>query len=153
MAEPRSTMAGFTLAEMLVALGILLFGVTALLSALTSSVSQRRGTEARLAAASLADHALHRLQFEAARLSDQAESDLDIEFAPLDNQTAASFPGMTWEAIPVRDADRPDVWLVRIVVHWLEEGEDEQLEFLRVLPRQLPLAQRVRRFQSESPTR
>jgi type II secretory pathway pseudopilin PulG len=141
--------AGFTLAEMLAALGILLFGITALIGALSSSVAQRRSTEARLAAASLAEHAIHRLQFEAARVAADAESDLDIEFAPLTDQTAPGFPGMAWSAEPIRDANRPDVWLVRLRITWLEEGEDAQVEFLRVLPRQLPLARRVARFRDD----
>jgi prepilin-type N-terminal cleavage/methylation domain-containing protein len=61
-AHRRSTAAGFTLVEMLAALGILLFGVTALIGALSSSVAQRRTTDARLEAAALCEVALHRLQ-------------------------------------------------------------------------------------------
>ncbi len=142
--------AGFTLAEMLAALGILLFGITALLGALSSSVSQRRSTEARLAAAALAEQIVHRLQHESLRPRADAESALDLELAPLADQTAPGFPGMTWTATTVADPDRPDLWLVRIRVIWLEEGDEEFVEFLRLLPCQLPLAQRVSRFRDDS---
>lgn len=141
---------GFTLAEMLAALGILLFGITALIGALSASVGQRRGTEARLAAAALAEQIVHRLQHESLRPRADAESELDVEFAPLTDQTAPGFAGMTWSATTVEDPDRPDLWLVRIRVGWLEEGDEEFVEFLRLLPRQLPLAQRVLRFRADS---
>lgn len=143
---------GFTLVEMLAALGILLFGITALLGALSQSVSQRRSTDARLAAAALADEIVHRLQHEALRLRPDAESDLDVEFATLADQEAPNFPGMTWSVTTTRDDDRPDLWLADIKVTWLEE-EDTSEEFLRVLPRQLPLAQRVLRFRAETTSR
>lgn len=141
---------GFTLAEMLAALGILLFGITALIGALSSSVSQRRSTDARLAAAALADEIVHSLQFEAMRLRPDAESDLDVEFATLSDQTAPNFPGMNWSVTTTKDDDRPDLCLLRIRVSWLEEGEDTGVDFLRVLPRQLPLGRRVQRFRDET---
>jgi prepilin-type N-terminal cleavage/methylation domain-containing protein len=141
---------GFTLAEMLAALGILLLGVTALLGALTATVAQRRTTDARLEAVALCEQALHRVQQEAVRRRTDADSDLDLELAPLADQTAPGFPGMTWSATAVVDDERPDVWLVRLQVRWLEEGDAVVEEFLRVLPRQLPLGQRVRRFRDES---
>jgi len=142
-------MGGFTLAEMLAALGILLVGIMALLGALSSSVAQRRTTDARLAAVSVCEHALHRIRHEATVRSASAESDLDLEIVDLEGQTAPGFDGMSWSATAVIDEDRPDVWMVRLVVHWLEGGEDASEEFLRVLPRTLPLGQRVRRYRDQ----
>ncbi|MBL9078622.1 MAG: type II secretion system protein [Planctomycetes bacterium] len=143
--------AGFTLAEMLAALGILLFGVTALLGALSSSVAQRRTTDARLATSALCDLAVARLQQEAVRRRADGATDLDLELAPLEDQTAPGFPGMTWSARAVVDDTRPDVWLIRLEIRWLEEGDEVTEEFLRVLPRQLPLRARVLRFRDENP--
>lgn len=142
---------GFTLAEMLAALGILLFGVTALLGALSSSIAQRRTIDARLESTALCEHALHRVQHEAVRRRADAATDLDLEVVSLENQDAPGFPGMTWSATAVVDETRPDLWLVRLRIRWLEEGDDVGQEFLRVLPRQLPLGQRVRRFRDENP--
>lgn len=136
---------GFTLVEMLAALGILLFGITALLGALSSSVGQRRTTDARLAAAALCEEALFRIQAEAVRPRAGGETELDLELATLEGQTAPGFPGMSWSAKVVTDDDRPELWLVRLSVHWLEAGEETGEEFLRVVPRQMPLAERVRR--------
>ena len=140
---------GFTLAEMLAALGILLVGITALIGALSASVAQRRTSDARLEAEALCEQAILRIQQEGVRRKAGAETDLDLEIVAMQDQTAPGFPGMTWSATAVQDEARPDVWLVRLKVRWLEEGEDVFEEFLRVLPRQLPLGQRVRRFREE----
>ena len=149
--QPNRSMAGFTLAEMLAALGILLFGVTTLLGALSSSVAQRRTIDARLESTALVEHALHRVQHEAVRRSATGTNDLDLEVVSLENQDAPGFPGMTWSASAVVDPSRPDIWLVKLKIRWLEQGEDTGEEFLRILPRQLPLGQRVKRFRDEAP--
>ena len=142
--------AGFTLMEMMMALAILLFGVTALLGALTSSVAQRRTTDARLEARALCDLAVHRIRQEAIRLRADATSDIDLEMVALADQTAAGFPGMKWSAEPIFDDTRPDLWLVRLDVQWLEDGDEVGETFFRVVPRQLPLGTRVLRFREQT---
>lgn len=151
MCNRHRSAAGFTLAEMLAALGILLFGITALIGALSSSVAQRRTTDARLEATALCDVALHRLQYEAVRRTEGGATDLDLELAPLQNQTSNGFAGMTWSATTSQDENRPDVWMVRLEIRWLEEGDDATEVFYRILPRQLPLGARVLRFREQVP--
>ena len=143
---------GFTLAEMLAALLILLLGVTALLGAMTSSVAQRRSTDAMLEAQALCDHALLRLQHESVRRKAGAGTDLELELVPLQDQTAPGFPGMTWSGKAIEDENRPDVWLIKLEFKWLESGDYRLAEFLRILPKQLPLRDRVLRFREESAT-
>lgn len=140
---------GFTLAEMLAALAILLFGVTALLGALTSSVAQRRSTDAMLEAQALCDHAMHRLQHESVRRKAGASTDLELEIVPLQDQTAPGFPGMTWSGKAIEDENRPDIWLIKLEFRWLESGDSRLAEFQRILPKQLPLRDRVLRFREE----
>lgn len=146
---------GFTLAEMLAALAILLFGITALIGALSQSIGERRSSDARLYAAALADRIVHALQDQSLQRRDDADTDLDLQFVRLPEQDGpgpldAGFPGMTWSVQTVEDPDRIDLWLVRISVSWLEEGENASVQFERVLPRQLPLARRVQRFREEN---
>jgi len=140
----RSDQRGFTLAEMLAALGILLLGITSLLGALSASVAQRRTTDARLASAAAVEEILHRLQYGAVRRRSGAESDLDLELATLEDRTVPGFDGLRWSASATVDELRPDVWCVRLQLRWLEQGDDVVEEYLRILPRQLPLAARVR---------
>jgi prepilin-type N-terminal cleavage/methylation domain-containing protein len=151
MAErgPESTQAGFTLAEMLAALAILLFGVTALLGALSSSISQRRSTDARHELTALCELAMHRVRYEAIRSTNGDSSPFDLEFVPLLDQEVPGFPGMSWSATATADENRPLVWLVKIEARWLEDGEDVVAEFLRVVPRQLPMRDRVMSYRGD----
>ena len=110
----RQAEAGFTLAEMLAALGILLFGVTALLGALSSSIAQRRTTDAYQELTSLCDLAMHRVQHECIRSTTGDSSPFDLEFVPLTDQPVPGFPGMTWSATAAEDETRPQLWLVTI---------------------------------------
>lgn len=144
----RQNQAGFTLAEMMAALGILLFGVTALLGALSSSIGQRRTTDARHALTTMCDLAMHRVQFEAIRSINGDSSPFDLEFVPLVDQEVPGFPGMTWTATATEDEDYPQLWLVKIEATWLDEGEPVVAEFLRVVQRQLPLRDRVLSFRN-----
>ncbi len=142
--------AGFTLVEMLAALGILLFGVVALLGSLATSVGQRRTTDARHELTALCEHAVHRVQQEAIRLREGGSTPLDLEFVPLLDQEAPGFAGMRWSAHAIADEARPDVWMLRIEVRWLEGGETIDAEFLRVVPRQAPLRDRVMAYRGQS---
>ena len=141
--------AGFTLAEMLAALAILLFGITALLGALSSSIAQRRTTDARHELAALCDLAMHRVQHEAIRSATGQSSPFDLEFVPLVDQPVPGFPGMTWSARAIDAETRPELWLVEIEASWLDEGEQVVARFHRILPRQLPLRKRVLSFREE----
>lgn len=151
------TSAGFTLAEMLAALSILLLGVTALIGALTSAVGNRRTSDARFEMGALCDLVIHRVQQEA--LVADADGGAP-KFVALTDQPAAGFPGMLWSATAKPDANRPDLLLVRIDVRWPGSedlapedgaiaGGGDFTTFYRVLPRQLPLRDRVLGFRAE----
>jgi prepilin-type N-terminal cleavage/methylation domain-containing protein len=142
---------GFTLVEMLAALGILLFGVVALLGSLSTSIAQRRTTDARHELTALCEHAVHRVRHEAIRLREGGSTPLDLDFVPLLDQPAPGFAGMRWSATAIADESRPDVWLLRIEVRWLEGGDSVDAVFLRVVPRQAPLRDRVFAFRGQVP--
>ncbi|MGC6486165.1 MAG: type II secretion system protein [Planctomycetota bacterium] len=148
--DVRDGEGGFTLAEMLAALAILLFGVTALLGALSSSISQRRSTDARHELTALCELAMHRVRYEAVRSTNGSSSPFDLEFVPLVDQEVPGFPGMSWSATATVDEDRPLLWLVEIEARWLDEGEEVVAEFLRVVPRQLPMRDRVLSYREGS---
>lgn len=141
---------GFTLVEMLMALGILLFGVVALLGSLSTSIAQRRTTDARHELTALCDHAVHRARTEAIRLREDASTPLGLEFVPLVDQPAPGFDGMRWSVHAVADEARPDVWMLRVEVRWLEAGEPVDAVFFRVVPRQATLRDRVLAFRGQS---
>jgi prepilin-type N-terminal cleavage/methylation domain-containing protein len=141
--------AGFTLAEMLAALAILLFGVTALIGSLATSVAQRRTTDARHELTALCDHAMHRVVHECPRATEGDNTPLGLSFVPLLDQAAAGFDGMRWSATAVADETRPELWLVRLEVRWFDAGDAVDAVFYRVIPRQLPLGARVVAFRGD----
>lgn len=152
MAEPRLQVrrdAGFTLAEMLVALSILAIGVTTLLAALSDSIALRRTTDARLVAQQAVDDFLHQLAQGGLKRRDGSDVPFDIELTAPAPQPLDGAPGMSVSCKLEIDEKRPDVALARVRVTWLEGGETVAEEFLRVMPRQLPLGARIRAFRNE----
>jgi hypothetical protein len=153
MAERRDTTrsgeAGFTLAEMLAALGILLFGVTALLGSMTSSVAKRRTADARHELTALCDAIVHKVTHENVRAAGDESMPSELEFPPIVDQPAPGFPGMRWSCTAVADDDRPELWLLRIEMRWFEADEEVSSEFVRIVPRQLPLRARVSQFRGD----
>jgi prepilin-type N-terminal cleavage/methylation domain-containing protein len=153
MAERTGTAAaGFTLIEMLVALSILTVSITTLLLALGDSMSLRRSSDARLMAAQAVEDFTVQVAQTGFQRRAGATTDLDLELRMPDAVELPGYAGVRLSASMVEDEARPDVWLLRVVATWAEEGETMSEEFLRVLPRQLPLGTRVLRFRSENTT-
>ncbi|MGE3171083.1 MAG: prepilin-type N-terminal cleavage/methylation domain-containing protein [Planctomycetota bacterium] len=147
-AELRAT-GGFTLVEMLVALSILTVGITTLLLSLGDSMALRRSTDARIVAAEAVEGFVQRIATTAIRRRDGALNDLDLELVLPERTEVPESPGMFLSASMATDDQRPGVWLLRVRASWMERGDLVSEEFLRVLPRQLPLRDRVRRFRDE----
>jgi prepilin-type N-terminal cleavage/methylation domain-containing protein len=141
--------AGFTLAEMLAALAILLIGVTTLLASLGGSIALRRSTDARTVAAEAVEGVFVTVQQAGVKLRPDAATDLDLELDLPASFEVSGFPGLRCSVTAATDAARPEVWLVRARMQWLEAGEAVIEDFVRVLPRQLPLAARVQRFRAD----
>jgi prepilin-type N-terminal cleavage/methylation domain-containing protein len=141
--------AGFTLVEMIAALAILLFGVIGLFGAMTSTVAQRRSTDARHELCALCELAVHRAVHEGVKSPGGNPTPIDLVFQPLVDQESPGFPGMRWSARVVADEARPELWLVKVDVRWFEAGDETTAEFLRVVPRQLPLRDRVSAFRGD----
>ena len=158
MAEPTTTdwpeapqaSAGFTLIEMLVALSILTVSITTLLLALGDSMSLRRSTDARLLAAQAVEDFTVQVAHSGLQRRPDAQTDLELELRLPDPVQLPGYAGVRLKASMVEDDSRPDVWLLSVLASWSEDGETVSEEFLRVLPRQLPLGVRVQRFRNEN---
>lgn len=148
-AHRRGPQAGFTLIEMMVALGILVVGVTTLLATLGDSMSLRAGADARLLAAAAVDDLVHRVANGGLQRKQGAETDLELQLAVPAEVPVAGYSGMRLMPTIEEDKARFDVFLLRIRAVWMERGETVEEEFLRVLPRQLSLGARVRRYRDE----
>ncbi|GAB4162334.1 MAG: hypothetical protein Fur0037_28590 [Planctomycetota bacterium] len=136
---------GFTLVEMMVALAILLVGITSLLGALTGGIEMRRSSEAETEAALAADRVFAEV-VEGVRLAPDARTALDLIYPSIENRPCGTLPGMSCSVRYENDPDRPDLVLAVVEVSWKEQGEDVRREFARILQRQEPLGLRVARF-------
>jgi prepilin-type N-terminal cleavage/methylation domain-containing protein len=86
--------AGFTLAEMLVALSILSIGVTTLLAALSDSMSLRRSSDARLVAQEAVEDFVLRISQSGLRAAADATTPFDLELASGEPVALDGAPGM-----------------------------------------------------------
>ncbi len=150
MSSRRTGESGFTLLEMIVAMGVLVVGITSLLGALSSGLGTRRGAEQRHRAVLLADHVIHELEsgiwFEAPPPNDEGPSEIlpeDLAIDPVSVPSVPGYPGMKYRVEFEVDPEHPDLVLARIRISWMDQGSDVGTEFLRIMSRSQPLSQRV----------
>ncbi len=137
---------GFTLLELIVALGILVFGATALIGALSLGVGTRRGTEMRARASILADQVLHHVERDllAQHPIPEGWQSVDDLVVPGERvEVVDGFPGMEYSVSFASSPERPDIVLVTVRIGWRDQGEDQGQVFQRLLPRAVPLSRRV----------
>jgi prepilin-type N-terminal cleavage/methylation domain-containing protein len=143
---------GFTLVEMMVAMGILVFGLTALAGVLGVGVDTRRTAEQVTVGASQVDRIVHELEMLV--LPDRIRAwraQVDgIETEPLAPESLEpvtptpipGYPGMNYAVEFDLDQERPDLVLARIRVRWRSQGEEQGETFCRLLPLSVPLGVR-----------
>jgi prepilin-type N-terminal cleavage/methylation domain-containing protein len=148
LARPRRA-GGFTILEVLVAMAILLLGMSAVLGLLTFGAALTRTAELRNEGAAAVEGVL---------------ADLEESFFPLDAQGAlqdpqpiverplAGLPGLAYSAKAERNPDRPKEWRVDVEVSWLSAGVRRDKSFRTILVQELPFGERLRRRLASAPT-
>ena len=136
---PTRSEAGFTLVEMMLAMAILVFGVTALAGSLLTGIGMRRGSEMRFRATALVDYAIQDIQEEIFARSQDPSKPL-ADFTRVD---PPGYPGMKYTVEFIRDLERPGVVLAKIKVSWRDQGELVGETFRRILLRRDPFSRRV----------
>ncbi|MEY2981926.1 MAG: hypothetical protein RL562_2153 [Planctomycetota bacterium] len=137
---------GFTLLELIVALGILVFGATSLIGALSLGVGSRRGTEMRARASLLADQVLLHVERELLGrhgIPSGWQSAEELAIPPEGVDVVDGFPGMRYAVSFETSPERPDIVLATVTVGWRDQGEDDGVVFQRIVPRAVPLSQRI----------
>lgn len=151
--SPRS--AGFTLVELMVAMGILLFGAVSLLGVLGVGVDTHRSAEQHNLAVQLAQRVLQRLETEvvpkALIAAQDAATDgqpVNFKLAPVDSTPAdvVGTPGLRYRVEFTQDPEQPQLVLAKVRVLWLDQGEAQAVEFQRILVGQVPFPQRIARL-------
>ena len=154
IARTEST-AGFTMVEVLVALAILVFGMTAVLGLLTFGAALSRTALLRTSAAA-ASHAvvadLEETLFPEAKAKDASTIALDpgeSEAGPPVDVLERPLPGMpdvVYSARATQNPDRPDEYKVEIEMSWRSAGVRRATTFTTLLVREIPFGERLRRM-------
>lgn len=138
--------AGFTLLELLVAMGILTLGVTTLLGVMTVGVDSRRSAEMRARAVTLAGRILQDVQrghLAEHPLPEEYRDPGELAIPRLVVEEVDGEPKLRYTVDFASAEERADLVLVTVRVAWLEQGAEQGVALQRLLPRQVPFAQRV----------
>ncbi|MEO0478821.1 MAG: prepilin-type N-terminal cleavage/methylation domain-containing protein [Planctomycetota bacterium] len=140
--------AGFTLLEILVAMGIFVVGATTLIGVLGVGSNTRRETELRARSTFLHEELFRRVAEE--HLSEhplpfdwEVEEDLAIPaipVTPVDDDLDLSY-SVRFEV----SEELPTLVAATLRIGWLADGEESGIRIRRLLARDVPLRERVRR--------
>ena len=166
MKRPLTKRAGFTIVEVVVALGILLIGMTSVLGLLSFGAAMSRTAQLRSAAASAAEGVV----------ADLEESLFPLVIDPLSGETRVGEPqpvvdrpvpgqpGLLYSATAVAEPPRegedagpgPRRWRVDVEMSWTASGRQHTKTFTTLLLGEVPFGERLRRElmdeQPEEPT-
>ena len=146
MTEIRERQSGFTLLEILIALGVLAVGITAVLGLLAAAISSGKRAQDQLNSALLAEsiiadveHDLD-LSFDHSELDslDSGDSDPFRTRVLVAEQESSTYPGYRFRALitPLSGPqDMPDEFLLEVRVGWSERGQWREITYPAVVLR------------------
>jgi Tfp pilus assembly protein PilE len=137
----RRARGGFTIVEVIVAMFILLIGMTSILGLLSFGASLSRTAHLRTNASAAIEEVM---------------SDLQETFFPIVNGEAGEpkkierrelhgVPDVVYSATPVQNPDRPLEYRVDIEMSWKSAGVELEKSFSTILLREVPFGERLRR--------
>ena len=149
MKLPRGSRSGFTIIEVLVALTILVFGMTAVIGMLTFGAALTRTALLRTSAASAAQAVVADLEetlFPPAAaapsggLEAEAGPPIEVRERPLPSQ-----PDVVYSATALENPNRPLEYRVDVQLSWKSAGVRREARFSTILVREVPFGERLRR--------
>lgn len=142
----RRARAGMTIVEVLVAMGILLVGLTAVLGLLTTGAALSRSAVLRTAAAAATEAVVEDLR--------ETLFPVDPEGGlwsvpgppqPVVERALPGEPSIVYSATAVENPDRPGQYRVDVEMSWQSAGVRRARSFSTLLVRELPFGERLRR--------
>lgn len=142
--------AGFTILEVLVAMAILLVGMTAVLGLLTFGAALTRTAQLRVEGASAAEAVVADLEESMFPLDEQGQL---LDPRPIENRALGALDGLVYSAKALRnpDPERAKEWRVDVEVSWLSAGVRRDKRFRTILVQELPFGERLRRRLANPP--
>jgi len=138
---PRAR-AGFTLIEVLVALGILLFGMTAVLGLFTFGAALSRSAHLRTVGSSATDAVVADLSETLFPFDAQGEAG---EPRPIADRPVPGYPELVYSAKATQNPEQPLEYKVEIRLRWASAGVEREKQFTTILLREIPFGERLRR--------
>jgi prepilin-type N-terminal cleavage/methylation domain-containing protein len=138
----RSARGGFTLIEVLLALAILLFGMSAVLGLFTFGAALSRSAHLRMVGSSAADAVVADLEETLFPLDAQGEAG---EPRPIADRSVPGNPELVYSARATPNPDRPLEYKVEIRMRWSSAGVEREKVFTTILLREIPFGERLRR--------
>ena len=145
--------AGFTIIEVIVALGILLFGMTAVIGMLTFGAALSRtallrtsaSASAQAVVADLEETLFPLLEPDAANaLGSAAASDAGPP-VEVEDRALPGMPDVTYSAVATPNPERPLEYRVDVEMSWTSAGVRRAMSFSTILVREVPFGERLRR--------
>lgn len=133
--------AGFTLVEVMLAVGILVFGAAAIIGMLTVGASLTRTAELRTTAASSLEAVLDDLDHQLFRLED-GELTGPHEIT---DRAVPHAPGVVYSATARPHPDRPKEYAVTVQLRWEAAGVQRTKRFETLKLKELSFGERLRR--------
>jgi len=138
VANPRS---GFTILEVLVAMGILLFGMTTILGLLTFGTALSKTAHLRTSAASAVQSVVANLE-ETFFPEESGEAGEPREIV---DRPVAGVEGLVYSAQGRPNPERPTEYRVDVSMSWSSQGVKREKRFTTILLREIPFGERLRR--------
>ncbi len=145
----RAPRAGFTILEVVLAMGILVLGMTVLLSLLTFGAALTRTAALRTAASTAIEAVIGDLQDSLFPLEDDGTVG---EPRQIEGRAVPNAPGVIYSARARPNPDDPLEYAVDVDISWETSGIRRARSFQTLLLREVPFGERMRRrFVAERP--
>ncbi len=132
----------FTLLEVVLSLGILLLGVSAVLGLLTFGAALTHAAHARTAAANLTEAVVADLEETLFPLEDDGSAGEPVTITA---RALPGFAGVTYDAVPTPNPDDDEEYRVDVNISWESGGVLRGHDFSILLTRAVPFGERMRR--------
>jgi hypothetical protein len=132
---------GFTIVEVIVAMGILLFGMTSILGLLTFGAALSRTAHLRTNSAAAVESVMADLQETFFPLVDGEAG----EPKAIVDRELFGVSDVVYSATPYQNPDRPLEYRVDVELSWKSAGVQREKRFTTILLREVPFGERLRR--------
>jgi hypothetical protein len=135
--------AGFTILEVVLAMGILVIGMTVLISLLTFGAALSRTAAMRTAAAASIEAVLADLEESMFPLDENGDAG---EPLPIVDREVPTSPDVLYSAMAEPNPDRPREYRVDVDMRWKSSGVQRKRRFTTIVLREIPFGERMRRL-------